>query len=294
MELGLGLGLGFLLARESDWQARLGGGFLSLVGILGVVLSKSRGGGLTVLVMLLAVLVWGFSQWPVETRWWNRLSATCLLVILLLLAVQVESGYVKRFRSYFIAEQERGRPLAEQVDAVWRRLKLTCRGRMYGGAVRAWQTAKWTGIGPGMHRNRWPDFAATTDGNREEGVWPSQTNHNFFSYEVHSDWLQLLEELGIIGVALFLVPCVVVTSSLLAGVRREIRRWNRLRNRRVKGGYYPYLLGSLLGVLAMGFHSWGDFNLQMPATTWMLAAIVAVGLAEAKASRTAVKQRSHR
>jgi len=34
----------------------------------------------------------------------------------------------------------------------------------------------------------------------------------------------------------------------------------------------------LLALIAMAFHSLGDFNLQMPATTWMLAALVSLPL----------------
>ena len=37
---------------------------------------------------------------------------------------------------------------------------------------------------------------------------------------------------------------------------------------------------AMLGLVAMGFHSLGDFNLQMPGTTWLLAGIIGLGLAE--------------
>jgi len=39
------------------------------------------------------------------------------------------------------------------------------------------------------------------------------------------------------------------------------------------------VLGGVLACVCMGFHSLGDFNLQIPATAWLLAAILAAPIA---------------
>ena len=45
-------------------------------------------------------------------------------------------------------------------------------------------------------------------------------------------------------------------------------------------GRYPLALGGLLSFVGMAVHSLGDFNLQMPATAWLLGAIIAVSVGE--------------
>ncbi len=113
------------------------------------------------------------------------------------------------------------------------------------------------------------EFAATADGDRETGQWPSHTNHLFHSYEVHSDWVQLLQEFGIVGLALFLLPSLAVIVLLLGDIRRNARA----------GAAHHYPLAALLAIAALSFHSIGDFNLQIPGITWTFAAIVILGLA---------------
>ena len=76
---------------------------------------------------------------------------------------------------------------------------------MIGGAIRAWQAAPVWGVGAGMHQNIWPHVAASGDGDRGKGIWPTLVNDKFHSYEVHSDWIQLLEEYGLVGLILFLI-----------------------------------------------------------------------------------------
>jgi len=149
---------------------------------------------------------------------------------------------------------------------------------MYGGAVRAWKSAPLLGIGPGMHQNLWPHFAPTSDGDPDIGRWPTLVNDYMHSYEVHSDWLQLLEEYGVVGMVLFLVALFTVFGLLTASVSSAARRRqaDSSPSDRVE---FAHAIGAVLAVAAMTFHSLGDFNLQMPATVWILAAMVAVPLA---------------
>ena len=127
-----------------------------------------------------------------------------------------------------------------------------------------------------MHQNLWPHIAASPDGAPEHGKWPKYPNNTFHSYEVHSDWTQLMEEYGVVGLVLLLIPAGLLAFLLLS------RRSQMLRRRREDGrgaSDYGLLLGALLAIVALAFHSLGDFNLQMPATVWMLAAIVATPVA---------------
>jgi len=126
-----------------------------------------------------------------------------------------------------------------------------------------------------MHQNLWPHFAATPDGDRERGIWPRHPNNTFHSYKVHSDWLQLLEEYGLIGLALFFVPFSFLCGFFGGRLRGEARR---ARGDGRSDMADALLLGGFLAMIAMIVHSIGDFNLQMPATTWVLAALLAIAI----------------
>jgi len=233
---------------------------------------------MTVVVILAATMIWGIAQWPRFVRWNLRLIGVCGGLLLLMGALHVGGAYIERFASYGgwqgAAEGGPGR-----VERVMESLSRTCRGRMYGGAIRAWQAAPWFGIGPGMHQNLWPHYAPTADGDRNIGKWPTLVNDHLHSYEVHSDWLQLLEEYGVIGLLLFLIPFFAVSGLLSRLVLSAGKRWRSALSLPEDMGF-THVVGALLAVVAMAFHSLGDFNLQMPATVWVLAALVAIPLAE--------------
>lgn len=276
MELAFALGLAYTLSRACGLGLRLAGAALAALAAGGVVLSQSRGGGLTLLVVVGAAFVWGFDQWPPEVRVWNRLSLAVAPLIVALLLLQGNSAYGRRFRDMLPGA---GTTCASLVESALD----SPRGRMIPAAYRSWRTAPLFGIGAGMHRNVWPAIAATPDGNREAGIPPSQWNDTFHSYEVHSDWLQLLQEYGGAGFVLFLLPVAVLLRLLLAALARERLWWRRglVRTRSTRD--QAVVLGGLFCGTAMAFHSLGDFNLQIPATTWLLGTIL--GLATAAAAR---------
>jgi len=220
-----------------------------------------------------AAMVWGVCQRPRAVRWSWRLSAAALAVLLVAVLACTDNAYTRRFSSYFKWDTAGEKDAAAVVGRIRQRLLATSRGRMIPAAVRAWRTAPVFGIGPGMHQNLWAHFAATPDGDRERGLWPEQLNNDFHSYEVHSDWVQLLEEYGVVGVILFLPPVVLVFFALRRGLTPAVRE--RCRDS------IALPLGVLLACVAMAVHSVADFNLQIPSTTWLMGMLVALGLAAA-------------
>jgi hypothetical protein len=76
-----------------------------------------------------------------------------------------------------------------------------------------------------------------------------------------------------------LIPVAVLFGILLGGLYREAARWKQRKWRGVSSPHFPLILGGSLAGVAMVFHSFGDFNLQMPATVWLLAAVAALSLA---------------
>ncbi len=297
MEILFCMGIAGVLDRAGHRLVKLICSAACLLAFGGAVLSLSRGSGFTFLMLAGLLLVWGFQQWPRFVRWHWRLIGVSLGFLMLGGVLLLAGAYVERFTTYGgvheivsqrTGQAEQGGSLPEQILET---LSRTSRGRMYAGAWRAWQSNPIWGIGPGMHQHRWLEFAASNDGDRETGTWPTLVNEHFHSYEVHSDWLQLLEEHGLVGLVLFLLPWLAVAGVLLGALRRIAVQWshNELALWRTAAPSYRYILAGWLVFGTMSFHSLGDFNLQMPGTVWMVAAILGVALREAvaTASRTA-------
>ncbi|MBT3193894.1 MAG: O-antigen ligase family protein [Verrucomicrobia bacterium] len=283
MELLLCLALGLLASRGGATAVRWLAGLAALAATVGVVLTQSRGGGMTVIVIFMFAMVWCVAQWPAAIRWNLRLIGVSASLLLFMGLCLTGSDFVNRFVSYggwgsaagSHVDAEQGK-LAHVVEA----LQRTSRGRMYGGAVRAWKSAPWFGIGPGMHQHLWPHFAPTPDGDPELRIWPTLHNYDFRSYEVHSDWLQLLEEYGVVGMILFLFAFGVVMRCFAVGVRDEGRKWQQVSRNRVDPLTFSCWVGGALSAVAMAFHSLGDFNLQMPGTVWVFSAILAIAVGQ--------------
>ncbi len=268
LELGAALGLGLLFDRRARAWAQGFALLLLTVCVWGVVMSRSRGGGLTLLALLACAPLFGLAQRRPRVRLLLRGG----LLLLVLAGAGVVAWQAGGYRARF---QEMTRE----------NLETSGRAQMISGALRAWKTAPAFGIGPGMHQNLWPHFAASADGDRDKGLWPSHTNTGWHSYEVHNDWIQLLEEYGIVGLVLVLAALALLLRWIWRALRLEESTWRA-------GDWTPpadtrffgLLLAGLLAAVAMVLHEAVDFNLQMPATGWMLGAIL--GLAAGEATRS--------
>ncbi len=280
MELFVCMGLGLVLDRASGRGKRVLGLFAVALGFIGAIMSLSRGAGMTLAVVLGIVVVVGFYQWPTSVRYGWRAMCVCGGLLVLIGAFWLAQDYRERFVTYGGLDRVSAMQETSVTEQVRSRLLRTSRGRMYTGAWLAWQTSPWLGVGPGMQRNLWPAFAHSGDGDREAGIWPSLINDDFHSYEVHSDWLELLQEHGMIGLMLFLLGCAGVMGVYFCAFLRTGQNWRKYELDYLEhppSGYYMILAG-FLSFGAMAFHSLGDFNLQMPGTVWMLAVLIGLGI----------------
>ena len=160
-------------------------------------------------------------------------------------------------------------------DAFWYRFD---RGAYIGIALRAWRTNPVWGIGPGQTPHRSTQFAPTDDGVRPEPGRPNTlkrprlVNDGFRLYEIHSDWIQLLEEYGIVGFALFCIPFAGIVVLLL------MRQGETIRSRSLPALERGLPLGALFAVGLLSIQSLVDFSLQMPAVIWFTAWLVSAAL----------------
>lgn len=265
MEIALAMGLTLALVKSAPRLHKVAALALAALALCGIILSRSRGGGIVAGLILIAALWLGTLSWGKRARGWGRGIGLGVLTAGIAAFALFGGHYVKRFKEY-----------------PWSKLENSDRYQMSAAALRAWRTAPWLGVGPGMHQNLWPHFAATPDGDREKGIWPSHPNNAFHSFEAHNDWAQFLEEYGIIGIALFL-------SAITTALWMVYRRWKRwahnlsLETRPQAGAHFCWMLpGLLLSALAMAIHSIGDFNLQIPGTVWLMGLLAGLTFAIAR------------
>ena len=280
MEMAAALGLGIMLTRRVSTLQRVVGLSLTTLSCVGIMMSKSRGGGTALAITLLATLHWGFVNWPRKARWWWRIAGVALCGIMLAGVALFAHSFTTRYTEYFRPDTLQNKSFAEAAQAFSDTLKSTSRGRMYASAVRAWKSSPVIGIGPGMHTAQWFHFGPSPDGDAQTFTWPRHPNYQHRSDEVHSDWIELLEEYGLLGLTLILIPAIYLFYLLTLALKQDHASL-RERERSTSGTYFPresMALGALLAYVALMCHSLGDFNLQMPASTWLFAAILALPL----------------
>ncbi len=194
------------------------------------------------------------------------------------------------------------------------------RGTYIQSALRAWKSSPVWGIGPGQHSNRWAEFNPTDDavkpinGDISTMKKPRYVNNSQHLYEVHSDWTQLLEEYGSVGLMLFLIPmCVLLVVTYISqttmnryalkkaskkdsessfksddeSVVFETERWrsghhrdwtDSMEDENISQIERVLPLASLMACIVMTIHSCGDFSFQMPSITWAFAVLIAGGV----------------
>jgi O-antigen ligase len=189
------------------------------------VLTLSRGGMASLFVALVVGLsIFGFSNVKPLKRIGIILGVIISAVLLLVLIFSTENIVHERCKKhgfYRLMTEESEQSFGERFhNTFWYGFD---RGWYIGSALRAWESNPVWGIGPGQHSSRWGEFAATPDGTREPFKAPKMRNDGYHLYEVHSDWTQLLEEYGIVGIVLFIIPMLTIFGGLINAKRQALK-----------------------------------------------------------------------
>jgi hypothetical protein len=123
-----------------------------------------------------------------------------------------------------------------------------------------WRENSWTGIGPGHF-----DYRFRSVRPQEIQLQPDRA---------HNDFLNTLVDWGIIGLGLVVGALIVLVASVaaawrhLGGVAADLghRRSNR----------FAFTLGASVGLVALGLHSFVDFNMHIPANAMLAVALMAL------------------
>lgn len=279
MNFALFLALSTLVAKG----VRPGVKVLAVVGMVPIAgawfFTMSRGGILSFTATMPLFIVLGFRGYHALTRWLVGLVALAVVVLGVWALFHVPNPVKARFDGHAVTKallhyRENGDEARAKLSEAFHH--GFDRGLYIDAALRAWRSNPVWGIGPGQHSPRWPEFAASDDGDATvvPPVFPREFNDYYHSYEVHCDWVQLLEEFGIVGFALFLLAAFVWAGTLM---RARAAGFSRHRPY-VRPGDRIFPLCALLCLWSMVVHSLGDFSLQIPAVTWAFATLLALGL----------------
>jgi len=208
---------------------------LALLVLLAAVLaSGSRTGAITALLVTLLAVLLLLGAVSSSSRRWYLLGAGALLLAVLVI-VGVNSLIMMRF--------DTGR-VGDDASFRWQLMASTWRA-----ALAFWPT----GSGPGSFAGVYPQF-------QPPGL-------RAFIEHAHSDYVQLLMELG----ALFVVLAGLAAWLIL---RQGLALWRQARVGGLGFGSVQLQLCCGLGLLAVLLHSWVDFNLRIPANAVLAACLL--------------------
>ena len=287
MNLGICLALALVFAPRTSWRVKAFAVAAAVAMAWADFLTLSRGGLASILLGLLVGL-------PTLAMRGRRLWARLLAPVLLAGAIAGAVFAIWRLPNPLM-DRISGHGLYKTVVSTWGTPEWKTRvhdsfwygfdrGTYIQSALRAWKSNPVWGIGPGQHSNRWQEFNASdpgvrpVDGNPATMKRPRYVNNEQHLYEVHSDWTQLLEEYGLVGLALFAFP--MLTLFVVLCLAQSRMNEDALQS---GGASSPAILramplAALLAFIAMAIHSLGDFSFQMPSITWLFAFMAAAGV----------------
>jgi O-antigen ligase len=227
------LGASIGLSRRASALALLLAGSSVLIGIAHL-LSHSRG-GLLALGAGLATLAW-LSRGREAGEGRPLVIAGGALAVAAFLLVFAPSSLFQRLASF-------GSPAGD--DSIQFRVQL------WSDSLGLWGSSPVVGTGLGTYSDAIPSYRSGPDEIRAEYA--------------ESDWLQLLCEAGIIGLA---IATILIASSLRVGLK-EARGETSERSRGV-------LHGAAAAAVALSVHGFVDFNFRIPSNALLFAVILGV------------------
>ncbi len=232
--------------RVPNW-VRIMGGYCSLMCLVGVALTGSRGGYLSVLCGL--VVFGGCSLWLVRRVRPDRQGVVTLATV----------GGIALLVGGALFFMVKSASIAERVNTVYEpnNVRLT----MWKSALQQWHLSPWVGTGSGTFAYYGREFRAP--GNQRDPLY------------VHNDYLHLLAEYGVVGAVLGLGFVGLHVFSGSRGMKKIVNE--KLKAEwRTSSNELALTVGALCGTAALLFHSVFDFNFHLPANALVGAILFAI------------------
>jgi len=242
LEMVAPLGLAYAIVGRARHVTRILLGYASLVILVGIGVSVSRGSW----IATGCALIFFFALLLTQARF--RLPALVILGLLVLGgAVLFPKSDFVRFRVQRIIASENRDDSARL--SLWR------------PAVLLWRENIWFGTGPGHFNDRFRKY-------RPEIVQAQPDR-------VHNDYLNTLADLGIIGLTLVAVALALVAHGALK-TWRFVRPSDNDLGARVGSNKLAFVLGASSSLVAIALHSIVDFNMHVPSNAILAITLMAL------------------
>ncbi|MEO5801991.1 MAG: O-antigen ligase family protein [Verrucomicrobiota bacterium] len=239
VEMILPVALAYTLIGKISYAAKIILGYASLMLLVGIGLTLSRGGWIaSSLALLIFFTVLLFQR---QFRIHSIVGLALLLALGVVVMVKAQESHT-RFKRLLASDK---------ID--------DDRFRYWNSAIQIWREDIWLGAGPAHYDYRFRQYRPESIQGRPQYV--------------HNDYLNTLADWGLVGLGLI----ASFIALFYAGVFKTWRAIRRsVNNNHKKSNKTALVLGGSLGVLAMLFHSALDFNMHIPANAITAITLVAL------------------
>ena len=217
-------------------------GYSALMLLGGVAVSMSRGAWISTALMLLSLVV------ILGLRKQFRLKGIILTCVVL--------GII----SLFFVKSDFAQSRISRVSTPGTPEHVGSRTQLWSAAANVWKEEKLLGVGPAHFDHRFPEHRPTNLQSRP--------------VRVHNDYLNLLVDWGLIGLLLAGVWLGTLTFVIIRSWKYSQRTSSDLSAK--TSNRAAFVLGSTLGLGALGLHSFVDFNLHIPSNAMLATTLAAL------------------
>jgi O-antigen ligase len=245
LEMLLPLAIVFTVKGRFSHLAKVLLGYATLVIFAGLMVSVSRGAWIATGAALVVLFIWLMASR--EYRW---RGALVLFVLAGIAGAFVLRAELSGNRRDSLSELMAGENLRFQI---------------WEPAIRIWRDHFWTGAGPGHFDYRFRQY-------RPVGIYRDRMQMR--PDRVHNDYLNTLADWGLLGALLVAAAWAAFYWSVIRGWRQVQQAQSDLPAQRPNQA--PFVMGAVLGLVAILVHSFADYNMHVPANAILAVTLMAL------------------
>lgn len=242
LEMLLPLGLAYTLTGRYSHLRKVFIGYAAIMIFVGITVSISRGGWLASGLSLLVLFVFFVRQRDYRFQGLGLLAALVVIAAVLL------------SRAELSPHQQEKLTTETTVDDV--------RALIWAPAVQMWQEHPWWGVGPAHFDYRFRAYR------------PASSYIQARPDRVHNDYLNTLVDWGLAGALLVTAAWGCFFWGVVRSWKFVLRAQNDLTAKR--SNRTSFVLGGVLGLVAILVHSFFDFNMHIPANAILVVTLLAL------------------